>query len=97
MLEFMACGCPIILGVQNQAQQLVETAQAGICIEPENTEELRDAIIKLYKDKKLRKSLGNNGRSYIAENLSRKRTAATYIEVLKGVVARWRGKRALPQ
>jgi len=90
MLEFMACGCPIILGVEGQAQQLIETAQAGICIEPENTEELRDAIIKLYKDTKLRKNLGNNGRSYIVDNLSRKRTAATYIEVLKGVVARWR-------
>ena len=93
MLEYMACGRPVILGVEGQAQQLIEEAQAGLCIEPENTEALMNAIITLYKDAKLRDDLGANGRSYIIDNLSRKSTAERYIKVLESVVADWKEKR----
>src|SRR5262249_22216797 len=36
MLEFMSCGRSVILGVEGQARQILEQAQAGIAIEPEN-------------------------------------------------------------
>ena len=36
MLEFMACGRPVILGVDGQARQVIETAQAGVFVEPED-------------------------------------------------------------
>jgi len=95
MLEFMSCRCPVILGVNGQARQLVEEARAGIYVEPENSDALRNAIIRLYNDAKPRDALGSNGRSYIVNRLSRKRTAETYIEVLRTVVADWKEKRDL--
>jgi glycosyltransferase involved in cell wall biosynthesis len=86
MLEFMA-GCrPVILGVDGQAREILEKAQAGIFIEPENVTELVAAIKKLYQDSPLRHALGDNGRRYIAEHLSRERLATIYSGVLEKVV-----------
>ena len=41
MLEFMACGRPIVLAVDGQARQLLEAADGGLFVEPENALELR--------------------------------------------------------
>jgi colanic acid biosynthesis glycosyl transferase WcaI len=92
MLEFMACGRPVILAVDGQARQIVEEAGAGLCIEPEDSQALAEAVTKLYLDAPLRGKLGANGRRYIVEKLSRKSTAGKYIEVLKGLLLR-KGKR----
>jgi glycosyltransferase involved in cell wall biosynthesis len=82
MLEFMSCARPVILGVQGQACQILLEARAGIAIEPENTEELIKAIVRLAADASLRKTLGANARQYIVERCSRERTAQEYISVL---------------
>jgi glycosyltransferase involved in cell wall biosynthesis len=86
MLEFMACGRPVILGVNGQARQIIEDAQAGLFVEPENATALALAVTKLYREAQLRETLGRNGREYIVENLSRKRTAKIYLDVLESVI-----------
>ncbi len=86
MLEFMACGRPVILGVGGQARQVIETAEAGVCVEPEDPTVLAKAVAHLYRDAQLRESLGHNGRQYIVEKLSRQKTAETYIGVLQNVM-----------
>ncbi len=85
MLEFMSCARPVILGVQGQAQQILDEARAGIAIEPENSEALIEAIVRLAADASLRKTLGGNARQYIVERCSRERTAREYISVLAGL------------
>ena len=35
MLEFMACARPVIFGVEGQAREILDEAQAGMAIEPE--------------------------------------------------------------
>jgi len=86
MLEFMSCARPIILGVAGQAREIIERSRAGICIEPENLQELCEAIVKLRNEDWLRESMGRNGREYIIRNLSRERTADEYLEVLSEVI-----------
>lgn len=71
MFETLASGVPIILSVEGEAEALIKEADAGICVEPENYLEVRDAVLKLYKDEGLRKRLGNNGRDYAMKNYSR--------------------------
>jgi len=85
MLEFMSCARPVILGVEGQARKIVQEAQAGVCIEPENTKELIQAVTRLAADNGLRKTLGNNGRRYISRHFSRKQTADAYLEVCKKI------------
>jgi len=86
MLEFMACGKPVVLGVKGQAKRILEGCRAGLCIEPESASSLCEAIEVLCANSYLRDSLGVNGREYIVQNLSRERTAAEYLEVLLGIV-----------
>lgn len=86
MLEFMSCARPVILGVGGQAKEILERSQAGICIEPENPEELCEAILRLRHEEWFREALGRNGREYIVRHLSRERTADDYLQVLSEVI-----------
>jgi colanic acid biosynthesis glycosyl transferase WcaI len=86
MLEFMACGRPVILGVDGQARHIIDTAKAGVFVEPEDPTALAHAITQLYLDAAQRKALGHNGRQYIVKNLSREQTAKTYTGVLENVL-----------
>ena len=86
MLEFMACGRPLILGVDGQAREIVEQAQAGIFVDPENPAALTQAITRLYGDAELCRTLGENGHRYIVEHFSRHKTAQVYIDVLQNLL-----------
>jgi colanic acid biosynthesis glycosyl transferase WcaI len=82
MLEFMSCSRPVVLGVDGQARKIVEEANAGIVIEPENSFALSEAIQHLAADRDLREKLGAHGRNYIVQHFSRSQTAEVYIQVL---------------
>lgn len=85
MLEFMACARPVILAVGGQAREILERSRGGICVEPENVEELCDVILQLQQQPELCQALGRNGRDYVVRSLSRERTAAEYLEILQSV------------
>ena len=85
VLEFMSCGRPVILGVEGQARELVENADCGVCIPPEDSASLAGAIDQLYSDAELRKRLGRNGRNYVVKHFSREQTARDYIAILQEV------------
>lgn len=86
MLEFMSCARPVILGVDGQARHILEEACAGIVIEPENAQQLAQAVRQLAGDDRLRQSLGRNGRQYVLERLSRSQTADNYIRILEDLI-----------
>jgi len=81
--EIMSAGRPIVLGVDGDAKRLVEKANCGICVEPENPQEMADAIIKLYENSDLRTEYGRNGRDYVVKNHSRWKLTGAYEELLK--------------
>jgi glycosyltransferase involved in cell wall biosynthesis len=85
MLEYMSCGCPLILGVDGQARHILDAANSGIFVEPENCEALVNGISLLYRDANLRSTFGKNGRKYIVDNLSRRKLAEEYLQILKKV------------
>jgi len=88
MLEFMSCARPFILGVDGQAREIMEEAQAGVFIRPENAADLTEAVIRLAGNPELRSELGRNGRKYILRHFSRKQTASKYIQILKSLLER---------
>jgi glycosyltransferase involved in cell wall biosynthesis len=85
LLEFMSCGRPVILAVDGQARKIVEAAEAGLYVEPENAAAFVDAVSKLAADPDLRQRLGANGRRWTIDHLSRAKTAEKYIDVLESV------------
>ncbi len=86
MLEFMSCARPVILGVDGQARTILEKAQAGLVIEPENSAALTNAIRSLASNPEMAGKLGRNGRDYIVRNCSRRETAEKYIRVLEALL-----------
>jgi len=87
MLEFMACGRPVVLGVDGQARLILESARGGVFVEPENSAEYAQAIRELYHNPILREQFGVNGRNFVVQNFSRRRTAKEYIKKLLQVIA----------
>jgi glycosyltransferase involved in cell wall biosynthesis len=86
MLEFMSCARPVILGVKGQAEQILNSARAGLAIEPGNAGALSQAIMKLRNNPALSTDLGRNGRDFIVHNLSRRSTALHYLDVLRSLL-----------
>jgi colanic acid biosynthesis glycosyl transferase WcaI len=83
MLEFMSCARPLILGVDGQARKIMDEAEAGLFVEPENVADLVDAVTRLLSNPALRDFLGGNGRRHVLEKYSRKQTSEEYLLLLE--------------
>ncbi|MCY4372816.1 MAG: glycosyltransferase family 4 protein [Spirochaetaceae bacterium] len=86
IFESAAMERPIILGVQGFARDFIARAGCGICVEPENEEELVAAALQLADDAALRNRLGAAGRAYVTERFDRSRLAERYLGIIERVV-----------
>jgi glycosyltransferase involved in cell wall biosynthesis len=82
IFEASAMAKPIILGVEGYAADFVKKANAGICIEPENAEQLFKAVVKLAENPSLGQTLGQAGREYVVQHHDRDVTARDYQDVI---------------
>jgi colanic acid biosynthesis glycosyl transferase WcaI len=87
IFEAMALQCPIILGVEGEAQALVEEAQAGIAIVPEDDAALAAALVRLADDRSFAATLGANGRAFVTAQFDRTMLAQRYLDVMHQLVA----------
>ncbi|KYH35129.1 alpha-D-kanosaminyltransferase [Clostridium tepidiprofundi DSM 19306] len=85
MFEALASELPIILAVEGEAEKLIKDANAGITVEPENSDDIAEAVLKLYKDIEYREFLGKNGRKYVIENYSREAITRKLENILKNL------------
>lgn len=85
IFEAMAMERPIIHGVEGESKEIIEAAQCGICIEPENEKDLADAVLKLSKDPEMCRKLSLNGKSYVRNYYSRDDLADKYLQILEQV------------
>jgi colanic acid biosynthesis glycosyl transferase WcaI len=85
LLEYMACARPVVVAVDGQSRQIVEEADAGVFVQPEDSRALARTICELEGDAARRNQMGANGRRYIVQRLSRERTARDYVRVLEGL------------
>ncbi|MBI2423841.1 MAG: glycosyltransferase family 4 protein [Candidatus Hydrogenedentes bacterium] len=86
MFEIMACGRPILLGAKGQSRQLLEEAQAGIAVEPEDPNAYRDAIVALADDAALRQRFGEQGRAHVVAHYSRSQKAQDFLACMEEVL-----------
>ncbi len=71
MFESMAMAKPMVLGVEGESAGLLQDAQAGLCIEPENVDQLVAGVSMLSHDAELCQRLGKNGRRFVMEHFDR--------------------------
>jgi len=86
LFELMGSGCPIICSVEGEASELVTRADAGLCIEPENSEALISAINRLRADPALRRRMGLNGQRFAKTHYLRSTLAKDYLNSLSSIV-----------
>ena len=86
IFEAMAMGLPIICAVDGQCRAIVEQAQAGIFVKPENVNGMIEAIKRLLDAPDLASQMGQNGRSYVATHFDRDKLAQQMLSVLEKVV-----------
>jgi glycosyltransferase involved in cell wall biosynthesis len=82
LFEAMAAAVPTIVSIDGEARMLVDKAQSGICIEPENPEAMADAVLRLYRDRAYCRTLGQNGRRYVISHYDRHQIAKKFERLL---------------
>jgi glycosyltransferase involved in cell wall biosynthesis len=87
MFEAMAMRCPIILGVQGEASELLDEAGAGISIVPEDAEQLAAAVMRLLENPELSRAFGDAAAAFVREHYDRAVLARRYLELLEKTMA----------
>ncbi len=86
LLEFMSCARPVLLGVDGEARRIMDEANAGLFVEPQNASALAEAVMRLAANPSLCNELGRNGRHYVVRYFSRQQTAWRYLDVLEALL-----------
>ena len=88
--EILASGRPLLASAEpdNDIAKLLESAQCGICTEPESPIQLAGAILRLYHDTECREAMGKRGRQHAEQNFSRETVVGRYSQLLQSVVER---------
>jgi len=65
LIDYMACGKPVLIGIYGEAEDIVLKAQCGKVIAPDDHSAMARAIEQLLKNPKQLKTMGVNSRKYI--------------------------------
>ncbi|ACV67693.1 glycosyltransferase family 4 protein [Desulfohalobium retbaense] len=85
IFESAAMRKPIILGVEGQAQEIVEEHGAGVCFEPENEADFLRQVRRLKDDPDLYAQL-QNGCARLAREYDRQKLAGEMLQVLQKAI-----------
>ncbi len=75
VFDYMACRRPVIIGVEGEAMRIVKDSGGGVAVEPENVEQMQQAILQLKSSPERCEKMGRVGREYVARHFSRRQSA----------------------
>jgi glycosyltransferase involved in cell wall biosynthesis len=82
MFDFMACGKPIILSVNREAREILEAADGGFYLEPDDPQALATALTNLAQNPERLSAIGQRGRDYVLQHYQRDQQAERLDEIL---------------
>lgn len=88
VFEYQAYGKPIICVSDGEPATYIEGCMCGLVVKPRDAYGFAEAVVKLYKDKKLAAKLGSNGLQHVSENLIAENIGERMYDVLTSVT-RW--------
>lgn len=83
LLESMAAGLPIILGVKGEAERILTESDAGVVIEPGDSAQLANAIMFLRTNQDIRERYSTSGRAYVDEHFNWDTIANDYLNTIR--------------
>ena len=84
--EAMACGKPVVGTTAGGLVETIENNQTGLLVEPDNVEQLAEAIIRVLKDKSLATRLGRNARHKVETDFNWVNVARRTVELYESVL-----------
>ncbi len=81
--DYMGCKKAILMVIDGVSRELVEKAEAGVYVEPENPKDFAEKINYLYQNPELVKNYGINGYKYAKIHFDRERLAEKYLDHLE--------------
>ncbi len=86
MFDAWACACPVVLSIPGEAREVLERAQAGVYVPPEEPREMARAILALSADREKCREMGRRGRHFVEEHYSRQTQARQLVDLLEGLL-----------
>jgi glycosyltransferase involved in cell wall biosynthesis len=84
--DYMSCKKPILMAIDGVSRELVETAAAGVYVEPENIGEYNRIIRQYLNDPKRLKREGESGYKFAKENFDREVLAKKYVDCISKII-----------
>jgi glycosyltransferase involved in cell wall biosynthesis len=84
--DYMSCKKPILMAIDGVSRKLVENANAGSFVEPENADSFNTVIRKYIDNLTLLKQQGENGYFYAKENFDREKLALKYLNEIRNII-----------
>jgi glycosyltransferase involved in cell wall biosynthesis len=70
LLEYLACGRPVVCGIRGEAEQIIRDSRAGVVFEPNDDRRLAQLISELIADDERTHSLAAMGPAYIERHFA---------------------------
>ena len=77
--DYMSCKKPILMAIDGVSRQLVEEAQAGIFVEPENAQDFAEKVRFYLENSQILKQQGENGYTFAKQKFDRDNLALQYL------------------
>ncbi len=84
--DYMACRKPLFLLIDGISRELVEEAQCGVYVEPENPQAFVEAILKYKDNKDAIENMGDNGYQFAKQNFDRSVLSNRYISLINRII-----------
>ena len=88
VFDYMAAGLPVFCMIDGVIREVVETAQAGVFIQPGNPAALADAVMKWAAEPQKLARMGLDGREYVGEHFNREILAERMLGIMCSLVDR---------
>jgi glycosyltransferase involved in cell wall biosynthesis len=85
MFEAMGSARAVILGVRGESKEILERAEAGIPVPPENTDALVQAILDMANNPDRCRAMGIAGRRFVENHYNRDTLAQEMLSILEEV------------
>lgn len=87
-LEAMAVGCPVIYTSRVSGPELITSGTDGSLIDPDDYQQMADAMLTLLQDAETRRSYSSNGRRRIEDHFTITQSAKDHINLYNQVISR---------
>lgn len=86
VFDYMSCKKPVLLGIDGVVRELVEDSNAGVYVNPNETENVVKNILELKNNPSRLEQMGNNGYEFVIKNFERKNLAKKYISYMEETI-----------